>query len=402
MQKVFKAVMVMLLIGMMALPALAAPTSTSPDAVRKIVVFQAGTTKAEQTKVLAQGGIQALKKLGLVNAAVVTVNPANEAWLKQQPEIVRLENDALIYTQDAGKSVPTAFIETLPWGVDRIDADLVWDQDQDGIQNEMAAAGQGIKVALLDSGINLRHPDLRDNICGGYNAIDARKDPVDTFGHGTHVAGIIAGIKNEIGVIGVAPEASLYAVKVLDINSGYVSDVIEGLQWCIDNEMQVVNMSVGLPEDIDVFHEAIVAANEQGIVLVAASGNYGAGDTIIYPAKYAEVIAVGATDYYDQVPYWSSQGPEIEITAPGMEIYSTYLGVAYRDLIGTSMACPHVSGTAALVLAAGISDSNGNGRVNDEVRERLLSTATDLGTSGWDTSSGAGLVNAVRATGMIP
>ncbi len=400
MVKVSKVVLILLLVGVLALPALAKPATSITDTVRKIVVFQDGISKQVQGDVITKVGAKEIKKLALVNAAVVLVNPEIEASLLAQPEVLRVDNDALAYTQDAGKSVPTAFIETIPWGINQIGADLVWDQDQDGLVDEMANTGQGVKVALLDTGINIRHPDLIDNLYGGYNAIDPRKAPVDTYGHGTHVAGIIAGTKNEIGVVGAAPQANLYAVKVLDINSGYISDVIEGLQWCIDNQMQVVNMSVGLPEDVAAFHEAITAAYEQGIVLVAASGNYGSGETVTYPAKYPEVIAVGATDYNNQITYWSSQGTEVDIAAPGLDIYSTYLGVSYRNLTGTSMACPHVSGAAALVLASGISDSNGNGRVNDEVLERLLSTATDLGQPGWDSCSGWGLVNAAKAVGI--
>jgi subtilisin family serine protease len=391
MKKISKVILVCFLVGILAFPALAAPATNGSDAVRKIVVFQDGISKKDQSDALKKAGLKEVKKLSLVNAAVVMVDPAIEAFLLTQPEVLRVDNDPLAYTQKAGKSVPTAFVETLPWGVDQIDADLVWAQ--------MANRGEGIKVALLDTGINLKHPDLVDNIYGGYNAIDPRKAPVDTYGHGTHVAGIIAGVDNEIGVIGVAPRANLYAVKVLDVNSGYISDVIDGLQWCIDNQMQVINMSVGLLEDVESFHEAITKAYEQGIVLIAASGNSGE-NSVIYPAKYSEVIAVGASDFNNQIPYWSSQGPEVDIVAPGLDIYSTFLGVTYRELIGTSMACPHVAGTAALILSSGISDSNGNGRVNDEVRERLLSTATDLGETGWDSSSGWGLVNAARAVGI--
>jgi len=400
MHRLSKVILALLMVCVLAGPSLAAPI-TSPDTSRKIVVFQTGISQQVQNDVLKKAGVNGVKKLSLINAAVVMVNQTNEADLLAQPEVLRLEDDARIYTQESGKSVPTAFIETLPWGIDRIDSDRVWDQNQDGVVDDNANAGQGIKVALLDTGINLDHPDLADNIYGGYNAIDPRKAPMDTYGHGTHVAGIIAGVANGIGVVGAAPQANLYAVKVLDVNSGYVSDVIEGLQWCIDNNMQIVNMSVGLTEDVSAFHDAIIAAYERGIVMVAAAGNYGPGEnTVTYPAKYPEVIAVGATDSNDQIPYWSSQGSEVAIAAPGQDIYSTFYGVTYKSLMGTSMACPHVTGAAALVLANGITDANGNGRVNDEVRDRLLSTATDLGTPGWDSTSGWGLVNAASAVGI--
>jgi subtilisin family serine protease len=402
MNKFMKGIMVLLLVCLLAGPSLAAPTASDDTTVRKIVVFNNDVSKQVQNDILKGLDISEIKSLPLVNAKVVMVDPAAEAALLQQPEVLRVETDAVTYTQDAGgDSVPTAFIQTLPWGIDRIDADLVWDQNQDGIVDDDTNCGQGVKVAVLDTGINLRHPDLVDNIYGGFNAIEHdNKLPQDTYGHGTHVAGIIAAVNNDIGVIGAAPKANLYAVKVMDINRGYVSDLIDGLQWCIDNNMDVINMSLGLTEDVPELHEAIKAAYEKGIVIVAAAGNYGSNG-LSYPAPYPEVIAVAAADNMDQIPYWSSQGEQVALTAPGQDIYSTFYGVTYKDLMGTSMACPHVTGAAALVLASGIVDGEGSDLV-DEVRERLLSTADDLGDPGWDCMSGYGMVNAARAVGIQP
>lgn len=405
MHKFFKGIGVLLLVCLLAGPAFAATTAGTDTAVRKIVVFQKGIDKQVQSDVLKEAGASQIKPLPLVNAQVVMVDAAAEAALLEKPEVLRVETDAATYIQDTGGiSVPTAFVETLPWGIHRIGADSVWDQNQDGVQDENANCGNNIKVAVLDTGINLRHPDLADNIHGGFNAVEHGKLPEDTYGHGTHVAGIIAAIDNEIGVIGAAPKASLYAVKVMDIHTGYVSDVIDGLQWCIENNMQVINMSLGVPDDFPELHAAIKAAYDKGIVIVAAAGNYGPGEnSLSYPAPYPEVIAVAAADNMDQIPYWSSRGAEVALTAPGLDIYSTFYGPTYKSLMGTSMACPHVTGAAALVLASGtITDTNGDGRINDEVRERLLATADDLGTPGWDSSSGYGMVNAARAVGIQP
>jgi subtilisin family serine protease len=184
----------------------------------------------------------------------------------------------------------------------------------------------------------------------------------------------------------------------MDVNRGYVSDLIDGLQWCIDNNMDVINMSLGLTEDVPELHEAIKAAYEEGIVIVAAAGNYGS-EGLSYPAPYPEVIAVAAADNMDQIPYWSSRGEVVALTAPGQDIYSSFNGVTYKELIGTSMACPHVTGAAVLVLASGTIDSDGSALV-DEVRERLISTADDLDAPGWDSASGWGMVNAARAVGI--
>jgi len=201
------------------------------------------------------------------------------------------------------KPVPDpAPAQQIPWGVNRIDAELAWPQN----------TGQGVKVAVLDTGIDLSHPDLLANIKGGYNAIKPNKSPADDNGHGTHVAGIIAAVNDNIGVVGVAPQAELYAVKVLSANgSGYLSDIIEGLEWCITNNMQVINMSLGTSSEVQSFHDAVIKVYNAGIVMVAAAGNSGPGDnTVEYPAKYEEVIAVSATSDNDAIASFSSRGPD--------------------------------------------------------------------------------------------
>lgn len=375
----------------------AAPEKVSGEARRIIVVFRSGVGEPAYDQVLQRTGAVKVKTLRLINAAVVLAGPASERALRQQVEVLRVEEDAVVHA--LAKPQPAAPAESLPWGVDRIGADLVWDQNHDLQVDTGANAGAGVKVAVLDTGIDLDHPDLRANVKGGVNTINPRKSADDDNGHGTHVAGIVAAVDNAIGVLGVAPRAWLYAVKVLDRQgSGFVSDIIEGLQWCIDNGMQVVNMSFGTSSDVQSFHDAIVAAYNAGLVLVAAAGNSGPGDdTVLYPARYPEVIAVSATDKSDAVPYWSSRGPEVELAAPGVDVYSTYKGGGYATLSGTSMAAPHVTGVAALVIAGGISDGNGNGVVNDEVRSRLQSTAEDLGAVGRDNLYGYGLVDAGRA-----
>ncbi|UCC69770.1 MAG: S8 family peptidase [Armatimonadota bacterium] len=235
--------------------------------------------------------------------------------------------------------------QQLPWGVDRIDADAAWDY----------SLGSGVTVAVIDTGIDGNHPDLA--VSGGVNYVSKPAwkpaDPNkwdDDSGHGTHVAGIIAALDNEIGVVGVAPEASLYAVKVLDrTGSGYLSDVISGIEWCVTNGIDVANMSLGTDADIQSFRDACNAAASSGLRLVAAAGNDGIH--VDYPGAYDSVIAVAATDINDNRPSWSSPGPEVEVAAPGVAVYSTWKDAAYDTASGTSMAAPHVSGTLALVLA---------------------------------------------------
>ena len=301
--------------------------------------------------------------------------------LEKNPKIAFIVQDLEIFTMAD---------ETLDWGVDRIDADIV---------HEYNIWGTGVKVAIMDTGIDYNHPDLAANYKGGYDFAGRfvwqgrnDDDPMDKQGHGTHCAGIVAAVKgNDIGVIGVALEADLYAVKVFDDRgNGRYSDAIEGLEWCIDNDIQVISMSFGSAYSAGDpgIEPWIDAAYDAGILLVGAAGNEGSGeDTVIYPARYDAVIAVAATNSGDTRASWSSTGPDVELAAPGVSIYSTWRGGGYKTLSGTSMACPHVAGTAALVIG------------EDNVRQRLQNTAEDLGATGKDNLYGYGLVDAFKAAG---
>jgi PKD repeat protein len=182
----------------------------------------------------------------------------------------------------------------------------------------------------------------------------------------------------------------LYGVKVLDRRgSGYVSDIIAGIEWAVENGADIISMSLGTTSDVQSFHEACDVAWNNGVLLVAAAGNEG-GSPVIYPAAYSSVIAVSATNSDDNLASFSSTGPEVELAAPGVNIYSTYENGEYRTLSGTSMSCPHVTGTAALVIASGISGAAA-------VRQQLTNTAEDIGAAGWDSWYGYGLVDADEA-----
>ena len=299
--------------------------------------------------------------------------------------------------------------EILPWGVERIGAQIV---------HASGNKGSGVNVAVLDTGIDTDHPDL--TYVWGYDfSGDNDPDPEDYDGHGTHVAGIIVALDNEIGVVGVAPEVNLYILKIFtDDGSGSYSDAVEALEWCIGtyydnvtgNEIQIISMSWGSRVEYGDpgIEPWINEAYSLGIVLVGAAGNEGnppgKGDNVIYPARYENVIAVAATDESDNRAKWSSTGPAVELSAPGVNILSTYLDGRYAYASGTSMAAPHVSGTIALLLCTPVDDydSNGNGRWDpNEVRAKLQNTADDLGSSGWDSKYGYGLVDADEACGEV-
>lgn len=233
--------------------------------------------------------------------------------------------------------------QVVPWGITKIHSPDVWGTD----------TGNGVSVGVIDTGISTTHPDLSANIAGCVSFVSYTGSCEDDNGHGSHVSGIIAAVNNTVGVVGVAPQARLYALKVLDSQgSGYLSDVISGLNWAATNHLTIVNMSMGTGSDVQSFHDAVTAAYNAGVIEVAAAGNSGPGsNTVIYPAAYPEVIAVAATDINNNVPSWSSRGPQVDIAAPGVNIYSTYRGGEYATLSGTSMATPHVTGAVALRLA---------------------------------------------------
>jgi subtilisin len=277
--------------------------------------------------------------------------------------------------------------QSLTWNITMVGADSAW---QGGV------TGLGVKVAVIDTGIYLNHPDLAANIKGGYNAINPKKSANDDNGHGTHVAGIIAAINNNIGVVGVAPQASLYAVKVLSASgTGTLAGLIKGIQWAIDHDMDVINMSLGFgsatEEQLVPLHDVIISAINENITVVAAAGNDSTHFTEL-PGRYPEVFSVAAVDSARNLAYFNSTG-KIDFSAPGVYVYSTYKK-SYATLSGTSMATPHVAGAAALIISLPSSDLDLDGSVEpSEVKSILASMARDLASPGFDDVSGWGLID---------
>ncbi|MDP2926852.1 MAG: S8 family peptidase [bacterium] len=401
MKKIILGVITLTAIFGLALFVVQAVAQSNGGGGRKIVVFSKALKDAAKDELIIRAGGAKLKNLDLIGAKAVWVpDRSAAAKLAASPGVVRVEDDVVVEALIRGgisarsfKPAPTQPAEVLPWGVDRIDAEKVWPNTADPI-----------KVGIIDTGISKDHPDLKANIKGGVNTINPRKSWNDDNGHGSHVAGITAGLDNEIGVIGVGPKIDLYAIKVLSASgSGYLSDVIEGIQWAMANGMQVINMSLGTASDVQSLHDAVIAAKGAGIVVVAAAGNSGESSdpSVIFPAAYPEAIAVSATDQNNVIASWSSRGPEVDLAAPGVSIYSTYKGTGYATLFGTSMAAPHVTGSVALVLntPVGSYDANANSVWDpDEVQAKLQATVTDLGIAGPDNLYGWGLVNAFAAT----
>jgi subtilisin len=356
--------------------------------VRVIVTFK---DKVDEDLVKDNGGAVD-HKYTYIPAVVADIKPSAIKKLEKSDKVKSVEEDAVAYAVDdadeaKGKPTPPTPpappAQAVPWGVNRIDADLVWPTN----------TGVGIDVAIIDTGIDKDHPDLEDNLGSGVNFVSSKGKVNsgawdDDNGHGTHCAGIVGAVDNTEGVIGVAPGVTLHAVKVLNRQgSGSYTDIISGIEWCIGNGIEVISMSLSGSTNLQALHDECVKAHNAGIVLVAAAGNSG-NDGSEYPAAYDDaVIAVGATDSSDAHPSWSNHGSYVDLVAPGVAIPSTYKGGIYKELSGTSMACPHVAGTAALVLKA-------HSSTPDEVQTCLQDTADDLWTSDPYNYYGDGLVDA--------
>jgi subtilisin len=283
-------------------------------------------------------------------------------------------------------------VQPIPWNISLVNAPGAWSR---------GFRGQGVKVAVLDTGI-AAHPDLV--ISGGASFVPGVVSFNDGHSHGTHCAGIIAARNNFIGVIGVAPMASLYAVKVLsDAGSGSTSWILAGMAWARMNGMNVVSMSLGSSSCQSVaYTNAVAQLNFAGVTVVCASGNgFQTGFPCVgSPANSPGTIAVGAVSANKVIAPFSSRGTQccppganpVSIVAPGVSINSTVLANAYGIKSGTSMACPHVAGAAALVK------QRFPFFMPAQIRAKLLSTASDLGVPGNDSVYGAGLLNCNTAT----
>jgi len=268
------------------------------------------------------------------------------------------------------------------WAITKIMAPQAW---------EVTSGEPEILIAVLDTGIDKNQKDLSGKVEAEVNFTNS--DTVeDVYGHGTHIAGIIAAwANNETGVNGLAPDCRLLNVKVADDQGRFDSKVVaRGVIWAADHGARVINMSLVSLEPSSDLEEAINYAWSKGAVIVAAAGNL-VGDKTVYPAYYSRCIAVAATDSSDCIASWSSQEEWVDVAAPGVDIYSTLPENKYGYKSGTSMAAAHVSGVAGLLFALE-KDADGDGFINDEVRYAL-----EKGCDGLDVSALKGRINAYHA-----
>ncbi|WP_435334577.1 S8 family serine peptidase [Haloarchaeobius sp. TZWWS8] len=389
------------------------------ELVRVIVVFEDHTVRADGPVAALGGHVTGGRDIQLVPVVFAMIPERAIPRLANNPHV------AGVYPDAVATAIPqpqvSASSQTEPWGIARV-----------GAATGISVAGispndqEKVQVAVVDTGIDYDHEDLRNNvadwgvrvttgeeclwvICWPTEKLSYGKDAADDDnGHGTHVAGTIAAEDNGLGVVGVAPHVQLYPVKVLDHGgNGPYSVIMTGM----DEAVKGPDGIIGTPDDADVLSmslsgptagglcDAVNRAVDAGVVVVAAAGNTGDGDTgtddVRYPAKCGGAIAVAATNSDDGTPSWSAEGPDVDIAGPGVSVYSTERGNGYSYKSGTSMATPHVSATAALVLAQDMQDG-AKDLSPAAVRTRLVDTAADIAAAGFDRDTGHGLVQVDR------
>jgi serine protease len=325
--------------------------------------------------------------------------------LRNQPGVEFAEREAVRYAWYS----PNDYLWTYQWHMRRINADDAWDY----------TTGSGVVVAVIDTGVLQSLQDLNNtNFVAGYDFVNSDSNPTDDNGHGSHVAGTVAqSTNNSIGVAGVAYGASIMPIKVLDAGgSGWDTDIADGIYWAVNHGADILNLSLGGYGTSTALQNAVNYAWNQGCVIVCAAGNDNT-TLVSYPAGYANSMSVSATEWRDYRAYYSNYGSTIDICAPGGDITIDRSGDGYVDGVlqntrdfeyglpegyyywqGTSMACPHVAGVAALVKSRNMA------LTNSQIRNILQTTARDLGPAGWDNQFGHGQVDAlaaVRAVGPI-
>ncbi|KKR53872.1 MAG: Serine protease [Parcubacteria group bacterium GW2011_GWA1_40_21] len=359
-----------------------------------------------------------LERIHTYNRAIkgfaARINEAELEKIKNDPRVEFVAEDRAVYISNPAfgsessnkassvskKPAPqTQPPQTVPTGIDRVNAENLLNK------------GAGIGVAVIDTGIELSHPDLKGNIIANKNCLSSVKNGNDDNGHGTHTAGTIAALDNNIGVVGAAPEAKLIAVKVLNRNgSGTWSSVICGIDWVTANaakyNIKVANMSLGGAgasdnncgsTNNDPLHKAICNSRDAGVTYVVAAGNENKSASLSVPASYDDAVitvsaladsdgalgGLGSPTLYgadDTFATFSNFGNIVDLGAPGVDIYSTYIGGKYATLSGTSMAAPHVSGVATLYI------KNNPSSTWDQVRDVLKALAENLGFGHTDPS----------------
>jgi thermitase len=360
------------------------PTPLSDFSSQQILVkFKADVTLPEVAQIHRQLGGQVKETIRNIGVQVVTVPKGQEKAKAKaysaNAKVAYAEPDFM--AQALGNPDDQYF--GVQWGLAKIEAPEAWN---------VTTGSRQITIAVLDTGVDVDHPDLANKIISNMKFCNSATTD-DVYGHGTHVAGIIAAITNNgVGVAGLGYRCTIMNVKVLDDSGmGAYSWLVSGIVWAADNGAKIINLSLGAPYASSALEDAVNYAWGKGVVVVAAAGNNG-DTTPMYPAYYTNCVAVAATDLNDALASFSNYGDWVDVAAPGVSVYSTLKDNGYGYKSGTSQASPHVAGLAALIFTV-VGDSNGNGLLNDEVRSQIQATCDEIGVSG----IGSGRINAYRA-----
>ncbi|WP_051302555.1 S8 family peptidase [Salibacterium aidingense] len=334
--------------------------------------YLVGFEKSLEPALIENAGGRIGEQWERIHAAEAVMTEKEAARLASRSEVAYVELDQEVKIQ--------AEEELRNWGLEHVQAPDAWEEN---------VTGEGVEVAVVDTGISTSHPSL--DVEDGYSAVSYTDSYDDDNGHGSHTAGIIGASQPRAGLMGVAPDADLIAVKVLDESgNGSLSQVLTGMEWAIEEDVDIINMSFGTLTDSSSMKSMLQEAYEDGIIVAAASGNRGEGeddtDRVEYPARYDSVVAVAAVDDNNERAYFSASGEAVELSAPGVDIVSTYEGSSYGPLSGTSMATPFVSGAFALLKEAYPEEEA------PALRSMLQEEALDLGEDGRDERYGYGLL----------
>lgn len=299
----------------------------------------------------------AVKHFKSVNGFAAELTAEELERLRKSPEVLFIEPDlerrAIGFVPAQGganlSATATPSTQRTPYGIDMVQAPRVWPRSK----------GATIRVGVIDTGTTIDHPDLAANYRGGYDFAHNDDVPEDESGHGTHVTGTVAAADNELGVVGVAPEVEIYALKVLSgrEESGLISDVIRAIDWAIEHKLHIISLSLGseLPSILE--EQAFQRAWDAGVLAVAAAGNgYGGGEGLSYPAAYATVLSVGAIDSQQNIALFSQRGPALKIVAPGVAVLS----------------CKIVGVEVAVIGMEGLDASELEGSARGDVTGRLV------------------------------
>ncbi|RCX22789.1 type VII secretion-associated serine protease mycosin [Fontibacillus phaseoli] len=301
-----------------------------------------------------------------------------------EPHYLYMTNEDEMSSSEESPEIPNDLLfSEYQWNLPIIETNRGW---------KLSKGSDDVIVAVVDTGVDLKHPDLKGRLLPGYNVVSTGDEPLDDVGHGTHVAGIIsANVNNSEGIAGMMWGGKILPVKALDgTGSGTTYSVAQGIIWATDHGAKVINMSLGNYADAQFLHEAIKYAYDRDVVLIAATGNDNT-ERPGYPAAYPEVLSVSATDYHLQRASFSNYGDYVDVMAPGESIASTYPDNQYAALSGTSMASPHVSALAALIRSVNPDLKN------TEVMDIIRSNVIDLGDSGHDKYFGYGQIDVFSA-----